>query len=71
MYFLFFIFFITFSDLLFNYIYIFRGYQIYALISVMIFYYLNLLILKQKEKYFNYILFLNFLLLCHSFYTHI
>ena len=64
-----FIFFITFSDLLFNYIYIFRGYQIYALISVMLFYYLNLLTLKQKEKYFNYILFLNVLLLCHSFYT--
>ena len=66
--FLIFISIILFSDIIFNYIYLYRGYYISSALFVLIFY----ILFKDPEiktKSLRYILFGNFLLFIHSIYT--
>jgi hypothetical protein len=58
------------SSILTNYIYIFRGYYIWAFLSVLNFFFLKKLFLNNfNNKYYNIVLFLNLLLVCHALFT--
>ena len=67
---LFFLSLIIFSNILFNYMYIFRGYYVHALLCVISFYFLKKYFLNGKQSiHLNIILFLNFTQLAHSLFT--
>ena len=57
------------SDLLFNYIFLFRGYYIASLIIVLNLYFLKIYFDKKKEKYLKYSLISSTLLSVHSIYS--
>lgn len=61
---------VTFSNLLFNYIYIFRGYYVHALLCAASFLFLKKYFFNGREQLiFNIILLLIFLQLAHSLFT--
>lgn len=65
-----FLFFIFSSPILTNYIYIFRGYYIWALLVVLNFYFLKKLMLNNFDnKNYNIILIINLIMACHALFT--
>lgn len=65
-----FLFFIVSSNVLFNYVYIFRGYYIYALLSVLIFFYLKKYFYNfNNQNYLRLILVLLYAMISHSIFT--